>query len=135
MKIKCPNCDNFISSSVGTHRYTESGLESVYLENINIYECDCGLSIPSIHRVGRLNDLIAEKLLSKPALLAGNEIIFLRKNIPMSSTIFSRMIGVDKTTFSKWENEHQLHRGAYDNSLEFFICFKRTLVNQTPTKF
>jgi len=125
MKIKCPKCDKLISSSVGNHKYTESGLENVYLENIKIYECACGLSIPSIFRVGRLNDLIAEKLLSKPALLDGNEITFLRKNIPMSSTIFARMIGVDKTTFSKWENERQLHREANDRLIRILYMLQK----------
>ena len=125
MKIKCPECDKLIPSSVSKHKYTESGLENVYLENINIYECACGLSIPSIFRVGRLNDLRAEKLLSKPALLDGNEIIFLRKNIPMSSTIFARMIGVDKTTFSKWENERQLHREANDRLIRLLYMLQK----------
>lgn len=125
MKIKCPNCNKFMSSSIGRHEYTESGLRNVYLENITIYNCSCGLTIPSIFRVGRLNDLIAEKLLLKPALLNGNEITFLRKNLRLSSKSFSKMLGIDNTTFSKWENERQIHRESNDRLIRTLYMLLR----------
>jgi YgiT-type zinc finger domain-containing protein len=81
MKIKCPKCGQVIESKIGNYRYKESGLDNVYLRNILVYECSCGVSYPSIFRIGRLNELIAETLLEKQTLLSGKEIKFLRKSL------------------------------------------------------
>lgn len=114
MKIKCPKCNKTMAKRIGNHQYVESGLYNVYFENIEMYMCSCGISIPSIYQVGKLNDIIAEKLVMKPSLLEGNEIRFLRKNIPISATTFAIAMGIDKSTLSKWENGHQSHRESND---------------------
>ena len=114
MNIKCPKCKQTIHSKIGNHWYKESGLNNVFIENIIIYECTCGVSIPSVFRAARLDDLISEVLLSKPAILDGVEISFLRKNLFLSSIDFSRILGVGKTTVSKWENGRQPHSEIND---------------------
>ncbi len=127
MKIKCPKCGNFIQSKIETYKYKESGLDNVFLKNITVYECSCGISFASIFRVSRLNELIAQKLLEKPALLDGKEIRFLRKNMCMPSKDFARRLGVEKTTISKWENGLQKHREAYDRSIRFLYMINKKI--------
>jgi putative zinc finger/helix-turn-helix YgiT family protein len=114
MKIKCPRCGAINPRKKGNHKYIESGLDNVYLENIPVYECSCGVSLPSIFRLSRLHELIALNLLQKLSLLGGNEIRFLRKNLRLSSKVFADTLGVGKTTISKWENEAQKHSEGYD---------------------
>jgi len=114
MKNKCPNCDKLIQRKIGDYWYKESGLYSVNIQNIPIYECNCGTVYPSIFRVGYLNDLIALVLLEKHSLLNGGEIKFLRKNIHFPSKKFASTLGVGNTTFSKWENDLQNHSETND---------------------
>ena len=127
MKIKCPKCGNFIQSKIETYKYKESGLDNVFLKNIPVYQCSCGISFASIFRVSRLNELIAQKLLEKPALLDGKEISFLRKNMYMPSKDFAKRLGVEKTTISKWENGLQKHREAYDRSIRFLYMINKKI--------
>ena len=125
MKIKCPKCSNLIQSKIGSYQYKESGLDNVFLENIPVYDCHCGISFASIFRVSRLNDLISEALLKKPTLLSGREIRFLRKSLYMSSKNFAQKLGIGKTTLSKWENDTQPHRIAYDKFIRsLYILYK-----------
>ena len=127
MKIKCPKCGNFIQSKIETYKYKESGLDNVFLKNIPVYQCSCGISFASIFRVSRLNELIAQKLLEKPALLDGKEIRFLRKNMYVPSKDFAKRLGVEKTTISKWENGLQKHREAYDRSIRFLYMINKKI--------
>jgi len=114
MITECPTCGKAIYSEIGNYHYKESGLDNVYVENIPVYECTCGVSYASIFRLPRLNDLIGLTLVQKPALLHGNEIRFLRKNLYLFSKAFANKLGVGKTTLSKWENEIQHHSEAFD---------------------
>jgi putative zinc finger/helix-turn-helix YgiT family protein len=114
MITECPTCGKVIHSEIGDYQYKESGLDNVYVENIPVYKCTCGVSYASIFRLPRLNDLIGLTLVEKPALLHGNEIRFLRKNLYLSSKAFANKLGVGKTTLSKWENEIQHHSEAFD---------------------
>jgi putative zinc finger/helix-turn-helix YgiT family protein len=118
MKTKCHVCKAPLFKEFSSYRYKESGLDNVYLENIPIYKCiACGTVFPSIFRLPRLNELIAEALLEKPALLNGKEIKFLRKSLHFSSKDFSDLLGVGKTTLSKWENGRQQHSEANDKHI------------------
>lgn len=114
MKNYCPECGDTISKKNSNYRYKESGIDNVYLQNIPVYECSCGISYPSIFRLPRLNELVAKTLLEKPALLNGKEIRFLRKNLHLSATLFSKALSIRKDTFSKWENDIQQHSESND---------------------
>ncbi|MBW2741145.1 MAG: helix-turn-helix domain-containing protein [Deltaproteobacteria bacterium] len=127
MKIRCPKCGNFIQSKIEKYKYKESGLDNVFLKNIPVYKCSCGISFASIFRASRLNELIAQTLLEKPALLGCKEIRFLRKNMHMPSKDFAKRLGVEKTTISKWENGLQKHREAYDRSIRFLYMINKKI--------
>lgn len=130
MTIKCDQCGEAAHKKVGHYRYNESGLDNVYLENIPIYECFCGASFPSIFRLHRLNELIASTLLKKLALLSGNEIKFLRKNLHVPSKLFAQKLGVDKTTLSKWENEAQKHSEGFDRLIRMTYIIEKGINRQ-----
>lgn len=114
MNLICPECEKPMSRKIGEYHYMESGLDNVYLKNIIIYECSCGVSCPSIYKMPYLNDLIVNKLFEKRSLLKGNEIKFIRKSLTMSSRKYSKILGVGFTTYSKWENDRQAHSELND---------------------
>ena len=134
MKIKCDQCGKAAHKKVGNYRYNESVLDNVYLENIPVYECSCGTSFPSIFRLHRLNELIALTLVEKPALLSGNEIKFLRKNLRLASKIFANKLGVGKTTLSKWENAVQNHSEGNDRLIRAIYIIEKGIKRQDQLK-
>ena len=130
MKIKCDQCGKAAHKKIGNYKYKESGLDNVYLENIPVYKCSCGISYPSIFRLHRLNELIALTLVEKPALLSGNEIKFLRKNLHVPSKLFANKLGVGKTTLSKWENEAQNHSEGFDRLIRTTYLIEKGIKRQ-----
>jgi putative transcriptional regulator len=139
MGLNCSRCGKPMRKAIGNHHYLESGLDNVYLENIPLYKCpDCQIEYPSFFRLGRLNDRIALTLVQKPALLTGNEIKFLRKNLRMPSHMFARQLGVGKTTLSKWENDLQKHSEGHDRLIRATYALEKGLTSeqqQTIQKF
>ena len=135
MSINCSRCGKITQKKIGSHRFRESGLDNVYLENIPVYECsDCQTSYPSIFRLGRLNDLIAITLVEKPGLINGREIKFLRKNLRMPSKLFAKKLGVGKTTLSKWENELQNHSEGNDRLIRAIYLLEQGIRHQDQLK-
>jgi DNA-binding XRE family transcriptional regulator len=89
-----------------THRYKESGLDNVILNGVRLYRClQCGEAIYDFGDIGQLNRLIAESLVRKKGHLNGKEIRFLRTYVGYSSEMFARILGYDKTSWSRIENE------------------------------
>jgi putative zinc finger/helix-turn-helix YgiT family protein len=106
---KCPTCGGgrlFLDR--GHHHFIESGLDNVHLVNVDIWRCrDCGEEIVSIPRSTELMKTIGESILLKPTSLSGAEIRFLRKNLTLKINEFAQLLGVDRVTVSRWENEHE----------------------------
>ena len=134
MKIKCPQCGEMTHKKIGDYRYKESGLDNVYLQNIHMYQCSCGISYPSILRLPRLNELISLTLIEKAALLSGNEIKFLRKNLRLASKVFANKLGVGKTTLSKWENAVQNHSEGNDRLIRAIYIIEKGIKRQDQLK-
>lgn len=106
---KCPVCGSTdIIFKRGHHRFAESGLENVHLSNVDTWRCSaCGEEIVSIPRSTELMKSIAESILLKPTGLSGPEIRFLRKNLALKINELSQLVGVDRVTVSRWENDHE----------------------------
>ena len=106
---RCPTCgskENAIKK--GHHHFLESGLDNVHLVNVDVWTCnDCGEEIISFHRSVEMMRAIGEGILLKPTSLTGAEIRFLRKNLMLKINEFAQLLGVDRVTVSRWENEHE----------------------------
>jgi len=135
MKIKCPDCEKNYKKDIRTYHYEESGLDSVYIEDTPVYHCPCGTSFPSIFKLSRLNNLISEQLLQKPSLLTGKEIRFLRKSLFLSSKAFADLLGVGKTTLSKWENDHQKHSEINDRLIRTTYMITKGVATRKTKKY
>ena len=114
--MKCPECGQIMKRWVRDHRYVESGLSNVILKKIPVYECPCGNEIAEIPAIERLHQKIAEILFRKPALLTGEEIRFLRKEMELKAVELAHLLGVNKVTVSRWENS-ATHIGVISDRL------------------
>ena len=64
----------------------------------------CGYDEPIIRGLNDVLRTIALALVSKPYRLAGDEVRYLRKYVEMMSDKFARLLHIDRSTLSKWEN-------------------------------
>ncbi|MGH9794760.1 MAG: hypothetical protein ACRD5G_08315 [Candidatus Acidiferrales bacterium] len=102
---ECSRCGAEARVVRGSYPFRESGLPRVVLQGIEIIRCPkCGNEDPIIPRLANLMGSLAFAVVTKPYRLTGEEIRFLRKYVQLTQEAFSRMLRVDKTTVSKWEN-------------------------------
>jgi DNA-binding transcriptional regulator YiaG len=103
-KETCPECGSPVRRIRGDYDATKLFGIPVTLRNIEIHRSDCGDS-PVIPRAAQINRALARAVIRKPYRLGGAEIRFLRKFLRMKGEDFARLIHVDRTTLSKWEND------------------------------
>src|SRR5215469_3545904 len=103
--MKCSKCGQEARVVKSNYQFEESGLSNVVLCGIELVRCEhCGNEEPIIRGMEEVVRTIALAVVSKPYRLAGEEIRYLRKYVEMTSDQFSRLLHVDRSTLSKWEN-------------------------------
>lgn len=123
---KCYSCGGQINIIKDKpYKYDECGL-NVVLYGITQYECsNCGESYASIPDINRLHRLIGIEICkNRKAILKPQEIKFLRKSLQCKAKELSQIIGVNPSTFSRWENGQQDIGEAHDRLLRslYFMC-------------
>jgi len=104
--ITCSSCGAKAVVAVGTYPFKESGLNNVTLINVELIQCSvCGNVDPIIPDVNDLMRALAWHSATQRYRLSGEDVRFLRKYLKMSGVDFAQLLGVDKTTLSKWEND------------------------------
>lgn len=126
LERQCYDCGKMMIGKRQNYSYQEVGLRSVVLLNIVVYNCKCGAIVPEIPYAGLLHNRIAMSVLEKKALLSGEEIRFIRKAAGFSATELARVLGMEKETVSRWENEKQAIGKDSDRLLRA-VCFARTM--------
>ncbi len=101
--MKCRECGQDYMKSTGDYHFKSSGLDNVYIQDANLINCGCGVGL-KIKAMGSVLDELANAVINKPGPLNGPEIRYLRKNAGLSAREFARMLEVNHTTLSKWEN-------------------------------
>lgn len=87
----------------GDYRYTECGLDNVYLVNgFKYVEGPRGLQIV-IDDIDGLHRAIGEYLITLRKNLSGKEIKFLRQEMLMSQSTLARLLGVSDRAVIRWE--------------------------------
>lgn len=104
---ECSNCgSNAKVIRCRKYQFRESGLDNVVLKGITVIKCPkCKNVDPVIPRINDLMRSLAIAVVAKPYRLKGAEVRFLRKYLHMNGEEFARLIHVDRTHLSKWEND------------------------------
>lgn len=104
--MRCTVCERAeLVEKVDNYHYRECGLDNVVLTGITVRTCpECGALAPKIPKIEALHDCIAHALVKKEERLTPSEIIFLRKSLGWSGTIFAENIHSDRSQVSKWES-------------------------------
>ena len=101
----CDNCGSAVVSSRGTWDYLESGLDNVWLCNVEIRECtSCGERSVVIPAITSLHKRIAIDLAYSPQALRASELRFLRKYLGVSRADLADLIGMREIDVTRWES-------------------------------
>ncbi len=106
MKIaKCSNCGAETRTVRGHYDLDPMGIPAVVV-NMEMAECkQCGNVDPIIAHLDDLMRTVALAVVYNPSKLRGADVRFLRKYIGKTAEEFGKLLNVDKTTVSKWEND------------------------------
>lgn len=123
-EMNCIECNKKMTSKREVYRYTESGLDNVYLET-DVHRCaKCKESVVDIPNIYGLHEIVAEGLVKKPYLLKGKEIRFIRKFLHLKAVELAKILGVDKVTVSRWENDAKQISVANDKLIRLIYVQK-----------
>jgi DNA-binding transcriptional regulator YiaG len=117
-KSFCPTCGKKYHIEIGDYCFRESGLDNVWLEDVEILNCDCGQSA-SVPRVPDILAIIADIIIKQNSMLSGKEIRFLRKNMWVKAGDFAAMLEVDPLTLAKWEAGEESPAPYLDKRIRF----------------
>jgi putative transcriptional regulator len=85
----------------GSYKYTESGLDNVYL--VSGYEYADGGKTVIIRDIDGLHRAIGEVLAKQRYRLTGDEFRFLRSELLLSQASLAKVLGVKELTIGRWE--------------------------------
>jgi len=101
---KCSACGKAAKTVRRDYEWKDVDLP-VLLKNVEMIECGkCGNVEVVIPQISKLMRLLALAVILKPYRMTGGELRFLRKFTNRTGAEFAKVIKVDKTTLSKWEN-------------------------------
>lgn len=87
----------------GVYKYTESGLDNVFL--VSGFEYADGGKTVIIRDIDGLQRAIGQALVHQRRRLTGKEFRFLRSELLLSQANLARVLGVKELTIGRWERE------------------------------
>lgn len=113
--MRCPKCKSEMELTRGVHHYRESGLKNIWLENWPIFVCrKCKTKLPLLLDPDKTSRAITRALVSEKGRLDGDSIVFLRRAMRLTTEALGRVLGVDRVTVTRWENNKRRIQGQYD---------------------
>jgi putative zinc finger/helix-turn-helix YgiT family protein len=130
--MKCTACRHEMTITRGNHRYSESGLENVILEDVEIRECpSCGEREVAIPNIETLHKALAQSIARRPTTISGPEIKFLRKYLGQSAADFAKLMGVGVAQVYRWEKRARMSKTS-ENLLRYMVFNSVPMRNYGP---
>lgn len=85
------------------YRYTECGLDNVFIEGMNPCTDDHGEEVYHIPNPVGLHKAIAAGIVAHPKGMSGKELRFLRTEMGMTQAELARLVHRDAQTIARWE--------------------------------
>lgn len=89
------------------YRYTECGLDNVFLEGVDVQQDDHGEEVYSIENILSLHKMIAHAIISRRSGLAGPELRFLRSEMGLTQEELAKRLSCTRVTISRWERDEE----------------------------
>ncbi len=114
----CDSCKMAkVRSRKRLYQYRESGLPDVFLKNVKWSECPaCGAREVTLPRVGQLHGCIAWRIITKPSMLTGAEMVFLRKMLRKNQKQMAELLGLSQVVLNRWETGARQGHGMANDS-------------------
>lgn len=114
----CPNCTAQMGKKNGAYQYKECGLDNIWLKDWPTLVCpECKISMPLLPNSDLIVPMITSVLIRERGRLDGDSIVFLRKAMGLKATALAQILGVDRVSVSRWENNKQEIDGFLDIKL------------------
>jgi DNA-binding transcriptional regulator YiaG len=107
----------------GMHHYTNCGLDYIWLvDGFERLETPYGGGV-RIHDMAGLHKAIANRVISSPTRLRGQEVRFLRSMLDLSQDGLARVLGQTRPSVARWEGQRDKSiPGASDRALRLFYA-------------
>lgn len=88
------------------YHYTESGLDNVFIEGVEIGPDHAGDNSITIPAIGHLHKVISEGIVTHKAKMTGQELRFLRSEMGLTQAHLANVLKVTLLTVSRWERDN-----------------------------
>lgn len=124
--MNCERCGGTTKILKGqTWQYTESGLDNVYLRNVDVCACSaCDAKSPRLPRINDLHAAIGRAIALQKIPLSGNEARYLRKHLGLQAKEWAVLLRIPPETLSRWENGKQVIGPQSDSLIRAFYFLK-----------
>ncbi len=99
------------------YRYSECGLDHVFIEGLEVVVDDAGEDVYSIPNLPSLHRAIAKSIVMQKSGLSGKELRFLRTEMGLSQAELAEVFRVSRITVNRWDRE----KGKIDSTAQVVI--------------
>jgi len=87
------------------YRYTECGLDNVYVHGLHPIIDDDGEDVYRINNINGLHKAIARGIITQSAAMSGKHLRFLRTEMGLTQAELGKMVHKEQLTVGRWERE------------------------------
>ncbi len=99
------------------YRYSECGLDQVFIEGLGVVIDDAGEEVYSIPNLPSLHRAIAKSIVMQKSGLSGKELRFLRTEMGLSQAELAEVFRMTRVTVNRWEHD----KGEIDSNAQVVI--------------
>lgn len=92
-----------MGKQIKTYRYTECGLDDVFIEGLAVVVDDNAEEAIAIPNINQLHRAIARFIVETPATMTGKRLRFLRTEMGLTMAELGRMVHKDQQSVGRWE--------------------------------
>jgi transcriptional regulator with XRE-family HTH domain len=116
--MRCFHCDVEMARIIAPHRYIESGLDGIWLEECETLVCgNCDRRLPILPDARLAAREIVQELVVRRGKLGAREALFFRKAMSLRGSELAALLGVHRVAVSRWENEKAAIDGINETRL------------------